>query len=161
MMFINIIKCNNVIPFEQRDQNLLDKMLKEKDAIVSVAVNAFMKMLEKGYQLPVTAQMIMQRKEYSITNNSLYSFVKEYCCLFDGETVKSDFHAVYKLYCLDNRVNPERIKDIPILLENKFGITQKKSRGNWYYTVSFNDKADEYLEKVARARESYSSKYYY
>lgn len=147
-----IVRCNNVIPVEQRDPMLLDKLWGERDAIASVAIKLVMEAVVKNnYKLPETNAMKEERKRYAIKNNSLFTFVSECCYLHEGEVRTSQFHQVYKRWCDGNRVRPERLRDIPIQLEEQFGIVINKHNGIRYYSLYLNEELlDEFIEEGER-----------
>ena len=66
-----IVRCPNIIPKEKRDPQLLDKLLNEKEAIVSVAIEYLKQAIERGYQFTESEFMTCERDDYEIENNSL------------------------------------------------------------------------------------------
>ncbi len=146
-----IIECNNVIPPEERDSKLLDKLMAEKDVIASIAIDAFKKAVNRGYKFSESEQMKNTRKNYIFENNSLLTFVKECCKIHTGSnhrTSRADFNRIYKKWCLGNRVLPERDREIGKQLEDNFLIKAYKSGGYYYYELKINfDILKEYDDK--------------
>lgn len=128
----NIVRCDNVIPKEERDPNLLEKMLKEKDVIASVSVRYLKDAIERGYKFTESQSMLDERKKYETNNNSLLAFYND-CCEATGKIRRSEFNSIYKKWCMGNNVKPERDREIPAQLMEHYGIKAKKVNGIFYY----------------------------
>ena len=109
-----IVRCPNIIPKEKRDPQLLDKLLNEKEAIVSVAIEYLKQAIERGYQFTESEFMTCERDDYEIENNSLLCFVSECCQIGNGYTRRSEFNKIYVQWCRINAVQPERSREIGI-----------------------------------------------
>ena len=72
-----IVSCDNVIPPEERDPELLEKLLEEKEIIVSVAIKHLQKAIARGYKFTEGERTIKNREDYMIKNNSLALFLQE------------------------------------------------------------------------------------
>lgn len=131
-----IVKCHNVVPQNERDPHLLDKMLKERDVIASIAIDALKQAIVRGFQFSESDEMIKSRKEYQIANNSLLAFYND-CCKQDWnyQLKRSEFNKVYRAWCSVNQVKPERDREIPAILQEYFNIEAKKTRGEYYYPL--------------------------
>ncbi len=128
-----IISCDNPIPKEKQDNDLVNKLLTEKEAIVSVAVRHLQKALTRGH-LTESAKVVENRKNYAIKNNSFALFLQEKCVLHSGRTSRSVFNGVYKEWCKENNLAVEPMNQIKIMLEQR-GITAMKS-GEYYYPLT-------------------------
>lgn len=128
-----IISCDNPIPKEKQDNDLVNKLLAEKEAIVSVAVRHLQKALTRG-RLTESAKVVENRKNYAIKNNSFALFLQEKCILHSGRTSRSVFNGVYKEWCKENNLAVEPMNQIKIMLEQR-GITAMKS-GEYYYHLT-------------------------
>ena len=130
-----IIECHNVIPEDKRDPNLLEKLYTEKDAIINTAIHYFLDSVKRGYRFIESEDMQINRELYIRDNNTLFTFVAERCStnVKGKRTLRSRFNELYKEWCKDNDLTPERPKEIGELLHNQFGITVKKSDGLYYY----------------------------
>lgn len=136
----NIVRCNNVIPYNERDPHLLDKMLKEKDSIASTAIIFLKDAIDRGYKFTESETMKIERKQYEIHNNSLLCFVNDCCILSNRKiTKRSDFNRVYKVWCKENSIKPERDREIGTQLQEKYGISAKKTYGQYYYPLEINE----------------------
>lgn len=136
-----IILCENIIPKHLRDPEILDKMMKEKDIIASVAVDKFKLAVDRGYKFSISAEMQHNVDNYRIENNSLLMFIKD-CCIVkkdNFETKRSDFNSLYKKWCSNNRVLPERDRDIGKQLKETLQIEARKTKGYYYYPIEIKE----------------------
>ena len=130
-----IISCDNPIPKEKQDNDLVNKLLAEKEAIVSVAVRHLQKAITRGH-LTESAKVVESRKNYAIKNNSFALFLQEKCILHSGRTSRSVFNGVYKEWCKENNLAIEPMNQIKTMLEQR-GITAMKS-GEYYYPLTIH-----------------------
>lgn len=134
-----IISCDNIIPPEQRDPQLLEKLLAEKEAIVSEAIRHLQKAIARDYKFTESDRTIKNREEYMIKNNSLALFLQECCIIGQGRTITSVFKEEYKRWCKENNLEPERPNDITKILIQEHGIVKGKSYRDYYeLTVNYN-----------------------
>lgn len=164
-----IVRCGNVIPENERDPRLLDKMLKEKEAIVSLAISYFKKTLEQ-YKFTEGESMEMERAQYELQNNSLLTFVSDCCITSPTEPNKklsirrAHFNQLYIIWCQQNMVKPERERDIGEQLSKHFGIHAVKSNGIYEYPIDVRREVildlqcDEYLKPGQTGRGKHYSK---
>lgn len=136
-----IIKCEKVVPKKERDPQLINKIMDEKNVIASVAVDKFKQALDRGYKFSEDDIMIETRRNYIIENNSLLSFIKECFDYYpDCHYIKrSDFNKYYKMWCAANRVYPERDREIGKQLKTHFGIEARKTRGYYCYPIEIKE----------------------
>lgn len=156
-----IINCSNIIPEERRDPQLLEKILAEKEVIVSVAIHALQKTIaEKGFKFSESELMLIARKKYMIENNSLLTFIKE-CCEFGSEKVtnRSAFNMFYRAWCENNAIRPERDRDIKEQLESTFGIAARKTGGNYVYDFRIKPEVVDELTDDMISREKRANHY--
>lgn len=156
-----IINCNNVIPAEERDPRLLDKLMSEKDVIVSIAIDRLKNAIQRGYKFSESTEMVVARKEYSIENNSLLTFVNDCCECYTVEhkTKRSEFNRVYKLWCNANRVLPERDREIGKQLKEFFEIEVQKNNGHYYYPIKVKDEVLKEYDSTNYALQQMGMKY--
>ena len=127
-----IVSCDNVIPPEERDPELLEKLLAEKEFIVSVAIKHLQKAIARGYKFTESERTINNRKDYMIKNNSLALFLQECCIIGQGRIITSVFKEKYKSWCRDNNLEPEKSNDITRILVNEYGVVKGKSYSDYY-----------------------------
>lgn len=148
-----IIECNNIVPEEKRDSRLLEKLMLEKDIIVSVAIDMLRQAINRGYKFSESDAMIATRKQYAIENNSLLTFVNEYCDRdnYNHKTKRSEFNSIYKKWCCSNRLLPERDREISKQLFEHFLIEAFKTNGNYYYPLKIHDEVLKEYDSTAYA----------
>jgi len=132
-----IVNCNNVIPVEKRDSEILQKMLAEKDIVASVCIRYLKNAINRGYKFCESDSIIENRKHYETDNSSLFTFIEYYCQIGAGKTKRSEFNAEYFQWCRENKLHPEKQHDITKLLFEKYGIEARKSN-NIYYDLTIN-----------------------
>lgn len=133
-----IIPCDNVIPKEERDKELIDKMLKEKEAIVSVAMQYLKSVVNRGYEFSEGSIVQEMRKQYEVENNSLELFVSECCDIGVGRTLCPVFYEQYANWCKENRYIAERKRLVKKVLSEKLGVSLIKSC-DWYYGLTIKE----------------------
>lgn len=100
---IMAVECRNVIPKEEQDKELLDKMYAEREGIVYQAVMALRDVIGNGYRFDEPASVMVARDEYMADNNNAIRFIQE---LMEprpqGEAIshedKGNFATVMKVY---------------------------------------------------------------
>jgi len=128
-----IVRTAQPIPVDQRDPNLLEKMLVEKEIIANVAIQHLIGAVKRGYHFSESEFIDLEREQYQVANNSLLSFVSLCCNLKAlGRTTCAEFYKFYKIWCLENNVRPERKKDAVKQLAEHFHIEPFKSYTELY-----------------------------
>ena len=127
-----ILSCENIIAPEARDPQLLDNLLKEKQAIVSDAIRHLQQAIARDYKFTESERTKKNREEYMIRNNSLALFLKECCVIGEGRTNTSFFKERYKNWCKDNGLEPEKANDITKILVNDHKVVKGKSYSEYY-----------------------------
>jgi len=160
-----IVCCNNPIPVEQQDRNLLEKMLREKGAIINLAIKFYLQAVERGYQFTESDAMHEARADYKIENNSLLCFVKMRCSANEGECKRSDFNRRYEHWCRQNAITAEKLKERAAQLESEFGIVARKTySGHMYYDIKLLEDdeddydPDEFRDAVAKEMHAFFAK---
>lgn len=131
--------CNNVVPKEEQDPLLFEKMLKEKNTILYIAIEELQKVINNNYHFIEPKSMQNQREEYETENNTLLSFINE-CCYIKDDVLpslrlkRSTFKEAYDKYIMLNcngkgKLNAQEIKTI---LQNNFNESFIKSNGIFY-----------------------------
>ncbi len=143
---ISIVRCSNVIPHEQQDKHLLEKMYGEREGIVALAVTALKAMLDSGSRFSVPEVCRMEKEKYRVDNSPVLSFYKECCC--DRQTATdnatcSKVYDVFKVWCKDNggytptkREFRQELADY--LANGDISVLEKKVNGTRYYTFTLS-----------------------
>lgn len=127
-----ILSCDNVIPTEQRDPELLEKLKKEADILVSVAVKFLLKAIENDYTFTESERTISNRKKYELENDSLSLFIESCCVVGEGSISTREFKQQYQQWCKENNLRAERPNSIRKVLRDKCGIDSYKSNTSCY-----------------------------
>ncbi len=133
------VYCNNVIPKEKQDPKLFEKMLTEKNAIIGMALASLKKLLDNNFKFVEPQKIIEEREKYEIDNNTLLTFIKEYCEIDNNISVlkkvrRSVFKEAYDKYIKINNNNRGKITstNMNLLLEEHFKETYFLYCGIWY-----------------------------
>jgi phage/plasmid-associated DNA primase len=144
-----IIECNNVIPPERQDPDLLNKLLSERGVIVSLALRALVGAIQRGYKFTRPAAMSASIKQLRRDNCPSVDFFESCCMEYDDANrnrihciKRSVLHRVFTDWC---RVNAPSAY-IPNAREFYRDILQYKKRcdgdmikifdGYQYYTFT-------------------------
>lgn len=152
---IMVVDCPNVIPKEQQDKRLLDKMYEEREGIVYKAIKALQKVIENGYRFDEPDSVSEARAKYQRENNTIISFFDECMCerengkITDGCTT-GKVYKVYKAWCQDNnngfaKTYKEFRETLALHLDSTFeDMVVKRSNGTFYkvYTLTPECKKD-------------------
>lgn len=133
-----IVPCTNVIPAEKRDPQLLDKMMRERDIFVSVALDKFRETIQHGYKFTESDAIVAERKHYQAFNDSLASFVTEHCILGEKRMKRSTFNIVYQAWCRENSYYTVPRNSIAKKLHELYGIEAVKVNGEYYYDIKID-----------------------
>ena len=98
-----ICQCPNAVPFKKRDKKLLEKILTEKDAIVSICLDAYKATItdERNYSFTVPKDNEDFIKELKAENDSTAEFFTDYCKLYESKQIDGEpytrpgFYEVY------------------------------------------------------------------
>ncbi len=126
-----IVKCDNVIPVEERDPKLLEKMFAEASGIIYKAVMQLKKVIDDGYKLTEPKAIIDARSEYSRTNNIVTAFAEE--CLEDFvstgknacDTITTVYNAFTKWCRVNNNGHTLSMEDFKKKLAVHYGIPKE------------------------------------
>lgn len=104
-----ILECNNVIPPERQDPDLLNKLLSERSVIVSLALNALRGAVQRGYKFTRPATMTASINKLRRDNCPSIDFFETCCTEFDDAysnykhcMKRSDMHRVFVEWCRIN-----------------------------------------------------------
>lgn len=146
-----IVPCNNVIPKEEQDPNLEDKMYAERNGIIYKAVMALKDFLSDGCKLFEPQAVLNARKEYTKMNSPVGAFFEECMVSTTNTTNKATVTAVHKAFsqwCRGNNNNYSiSNKEFQHELAEYLGIdentmTIRSSQGIVYKNYTLTDDAD-------------------
>ena len=153
---IIIVRCDNVIPEEKQDKNLIEHLLEEKEYIVSLAIRGLKQVIDNGYKYNIPASCKGLNEDYEIENHSFRAFYKE--CVIDRPTpnkiedkcTTAKFYKVYEAWTRDNNNGYKETKREVNKLLNEMGKGEtKKTNGYWYYiAITLNEATKKEYESV-------------
>lgn len=98
-----ILRFNSSISPEKQDKMLLEKLLKEKDVIFSLAVNELVTLEKNGFSFAEPEDSKAFKAVIKDSVNSVEKFVEEMCILSpDGKVHLRDLWGEYLKYCDEN-----------------------------------------------------------
>lgn len=153
---IIIVRCDNVIPEEKQDKNLIEHLLEEKEYIVSLAIKGLKQVIDNGYKYNIPASCELLNKDYEVENHSFKAFMKE--CVIDrpnpdkieDKCTTALFYKVYEAWCRDNNNGYKESKiEVKKILDEKGKGETKKSNGYWYYkAITLNEATKKEYEQI-------------
>ncbi len=140
---IMVIHCPNVIPKEQQDKQLLDKMYSERNGIVYKAIVALQTVIRNGYCFSEPESVSAAHTQYMSENSTVISFFEECMCPWqDGKIHRhcttGRIYRVYQAWCKDNnngfaKTAKEFREDLAAHLGRAYADMTTRQKGNTYY----------------------------
>lgn len=140
-----LIPCRHTVPKEDRDPEMLDKLLKEKEGIFMWAMEGLFRFINNGMQFSECVSSDNLTNEYRSRYDTLYDFISQECVmtLKNCDTIKkADFEAEYFTFCNENDLHPLSKKNIQSRLES-YGVTCSVLHG---YKVYRGIKARDWID---------------
>lgn len=112
-----IIPCNNVIPKEKRDKQLMKKLEQEIEGISLWALEGLKRLISNGFNLTEGEASKKANEDYRANNDTLFRFIAENCIITGDKkdrVKKTDFELRYEKFCIDNGIkalDKKNIKD--------------------------------------------------
>lgn len=114
-----------------QDTNLLKKMLKEKDAVVSKALQYARKLVQDNYTFPTTDDIERRiRRWRGIEIDTVNDFLLDRCFIgenYQGEFI-ADLYEAYKQFCSEIEEAPQSKLEMEHYLQHQVGLERKKVR---------------------------------
>ena len=130
-----IVPCDNVIPDEEKDPLLMDKLISEKEGIVLWALEGLKRLISNKFKLTISERSRVAMKEYRAMNDSFYKFLTECYDLTRDKAhriKKTELEDTYHTWATMNGI--EEIKKKNIKERAKLsGINLVKVEGNYFY----------------------------
>lgn len=155
------LRCSHVIPPEEQDKFLLDKMFQEREAVVYWALVSFRQAYQRGCRFTIPEESKELLEEYKKQNSPVIQFYEE-CCMErpagkpDKCTTKK-LHDVFKAWCRDNSgggycCTPQKFREeLSAFLKVSESQLTKKIHGQHYYDFTL----------TMQAKQDYSTVYGY
>lgn len=139
-----VINCPNVIPPDQQDKQLLDKMYAEREGIVQKCVRALQTVIANGYRFSEPESVFLAREQYKAANSTVVTFFEECMCPWpDGKIGGSSIttgtiHKVYLQWCKGNNNGysssaKEFREELAAHLNTSFAEMTTRIHGNTFY----------------------------
>lgn len=123
-----VIPCKHVVKKEDQDPEIVEKMLKEREYIVSLCINHLLDLRKRNFKFITSSSMDEAINRYELLNNSLLQFVDEYCDVDDDISVNDRmtlavFKKNYMIWCRDSGIKAMKIgkEEVVYYLGKKYG----------------------------------------
>lgn len=130
-----IIPCMNVIPPDARQGDLLQRMSKEKSAIINWALEGLHRLIDNRYHFTKCEASQNMLSEYRQNMDTLYRYISEKYEITgksSDRVKKTDFESDYIAWCTRNEYNAISRRNIKDRAE-KIGVLLVKVQGGRYY----------------------------
>lgn len=117
------------IPKEKQDPNLFDKLIQEKDTIISLALKALKELYAKGFifEEPISSKPLLDKLK--ISENSVCEFINDFCEIDPGAKICSqELFAQYRKYCEENVLEVMSLTRFHQAMESVKGVKRSKFR---------------------------------
>ncbi len=146
-----LIACNNVIPPEQRDPMLSEKMYAERDAILNICMHAARDFLKNGRTFDLPENLAAELEAYKQENSPVRRFLAECCTIRqsgsyrDGITCRR-LRVYYNEWAADNgdgfTVSPADFKqEVARFVNVPANQVVRIYNGNRFFPITLNDTA--------------------
>lgn len=112
-----IVPCTNTIAQERRDSSILDKMLREREAIFNWFLQGLHRLIDNEFKVTKSKSCELALNEYREKMDTVYRYLSEFYTItgnWADIVLKSDFDSDYMEWCHANKytsVNKQNIKD--------------------------------------------------
>lgn len=145
-----VIPCKHVVEKDKQDPELVEKMLLEKEYIVSLCIDNLIDLRKRNYRFVTSKEMDEAMNDYEVINNSLLQFVHEYCDIDDDLPMKDrmtlkTFKRNYQMWCRDSNIKPMKInkQEVEYYLKPKYKTEVKKVSNNFITNLRMRDSFQE------------------
>lgn len=139
--FVNRIKLllfNTSVAPEEQDKGLLDKLLAEKDSIVTLALDAAQGLAKRNYVFTSPEDSEDFLRSFELRGNVINAFVEDCCELSPGARIfNKEFYTAFEDYCAENgleRLSRQKFYDllsgIPNVLMKRIRMNGENRRGH-------------------------------
>ena len=143
-----IIPFSRSVPEQERDPNLLDKLMAEADGIFMFALEGLKRLMKNSYQFSATQVNVDALQQYREEFDSVRSFVRDCCEVKPDKVIGStDLYNVYRAYCDESGMKAYSHKAFVQQLTVAFpDITRAKDEVGKRRVLKGIDRADEFSE---------------
>ncbi|MEO1164615.1 MAG: phage/plasmid primase, P4 family [Chloroflexota bacterium] len=135
---VMILPMNHVIPENQRDRQLTDKLLSELAGIFNIALIGLKRLKHSG-EFTVCTQSLSARQEYKAENDIESAFVADWCIRDPQSKVRGQqLYDAYNSWCRRNGAFPK--SSVKVARDwTRLGFKKIRSNGIWYQGVRLNE----------------------
>ena len=120
---------NSSTPPEKQDKQLLDKLWKERDSIVTLALDAVRELIERGFEFTMPEDSKQFLDSLAMRGSVIQAFIAECCVLGPDERVFNvELYAAFEAFCKRNGLECLSRPKFYELLSGIPGITMKRTR---------------------------------
>jgi putative DNA primase/helicase len=128
---IHVLPITRTVPEAERDQQLFEKLVAEKEGILAWMVRGCREWQERGLGVPVTVRAATV--EYRKAEDVIQPFIDECCVLGGGERVaKGVLYKTYRQWCEETGEKPLSLKALGVRLEEK-GFDEYRDKKTRYW----------------------------
>lgn len=123
-----IIPCDNIIPPEKRDRDLLDKLKREADGVFTWALTGLKRLIKNRYNFTICPRSEETAREYADRLDSVSEYLKLYCIITSDakdKIAKSNLDFKYERWAIANHRRPVGKRNMIDRLA-KHGVGYKK-----------------------------------
>lgn len=126
---VNLLLFHHSIPKEDQDKELLDKLIAERDAIFTLAMDALRELRDRNYCFTIPEESIEFLRSFEGQDDSVKTFLAD-CCVIEPKAriFNSDLYNAYEHYCRENGLEVLSQNDFSDMLVSILGIPSKKTR---------------------------------
>jgi putative DNA primase/helicase len=119
-----------VIPPDQRDLSLADKLELELDAVLAFVVNGYQDWRERGLDDP--EEVVQATQAYRAESDALGRFIDQRCAAGHGSCGSTDLFAAWSKWCAREGIEPGTATAFAALLQSKgFDNYTSSGRRRW------------------------------
>lgn len=114
---LRVLLFNTSVPTEQQDKRLLERLLEERDSIVTLALQAARELAERNYIFTEPKDSRQFLDSFRVRGNILDAFLEE-CCIRDPKArcFNVELYAAFKAFCERNGLDcPKKAKFYDLL----------------------------------------------
>ena len=102
-----LIRFENTIPEDKKDNELKEKLMLEADGILAWSLVGLRRLMDNGFKFSETSRTQAELRSYKAENSSVVSFVDECCVLAPtAEVLRQELYNAYTEYCNENGQKP-------------------------------------------------------
>lgn len=137
-----VLPCDNVVPEEKRDPNLVEKLFDEREGIVYNAVLCLKQLVEENFKFSIPKKSVDVIESHAVENDSVLRFLQE-CTeprtdIRKNEPTKSKVYQCFKNWALCCKEYAPSKSEFNQSIAQKYGVPDVKSitakvHGNEFY----------------------------